>query len=333
MRALVTGGAGFIGSHLVDRLVADGWEVTVLDNMSAGTRKNLAGHRNGKGFRTLEGDCTRAGDVDKALKRADVVFHLAANPEVRLQLSDPVACFRQNVYATYILLERMRTSSAESIVFTSTSTVYGEPSVIPTPENYGPLKPISLYGGSKLACEALISSYCHSFDRRGLILRLANTVGDRSTHGVIADFISKLRKDPTRLEVLGDGTQVKSYIHYDDCISGIIKAFETSSGRVEILNVGSEDRIGVSRIAEVVIKGMGLKETVMSFTGGVDGGRGWVGDVKEMLLDVGKLKSRGWSPLHDSEESVRLAARSMIEKSDRKGSGRARGLRDSRRRS
>ena len=320
-----------MGSHLVDALAVDGWEITVLDDLSAGTRGNLSSHRNSKRFSLLVGDCTRAADVGKALKDADVVFHLAANPEVRLQLNDPETCFRQNVYATHVVLEKMRTTGgAKRLVFASTSTVYGDAEVIPTPENYSPLEPISLYGGSKLACEAMISSYCHSFGWSAVALRLANVIGGRSNHGVIADFISKLKRNPRRLEVLGDGTQTKSYIHIDDCCRAILEALRASSGPMDIFNVGSEDKISVSRIAEIVIEEMGLEnETAVRFTGGVGGGRGWVGDVKHMMLDIGKLKSRGWSPRHSSEESVRLATRAILgrwRRRDPRGAG-SRGLR------
>ena len=199
-------------------------------------------------------------------------------------------------------------------VFASTSTVYGDAKIIPTPENYSPLEPISIYGASKLASEALIASYCHTYKKRAVILRLANIVGPRSRHGVINDFIVKLRRNPKQLEILGDGRQTKSYLHIDDCINAILKACKTAKDTVEVFNLGSDDQIEVARIAEIVSEEMNLDDVQFRFTGGVDGGRGWVGDVKSMLLDTNKLKSRGWRPRYSSEEAVKLATRSIIAK-------------------
>jgi UDP-glucose 4-epimerase len=208
----------------------------------------------------------------------------------------------------------MRKSSARKIVFASTSTIYGEASIQPTPEDYGPLIPISTYGASKLACEALISSYAYTYGIRGLILRLGNTIGSRSNHGVIADFLKKLRKNPNVLEVLGDGSQVKSYIHFTDCLSAISitsEKFLQSSDRVEIYNLSSADKITVRRIAEIVLEATGSKARFQT-TGGIDGGRGWMGDVKSMQLSIEKLQSLGWKPKYDSEEAVQKAVRELM---------------------
>jgi len=184
------------------------------------------------------------------------------------------------------------------LVFASSSTVYGEARKIPTPEDYSPLEPISIYGASKLACEALISGYAHTFKIRGLILRLANIVGERSNHGVIYDFILKLKKNPKVLEILGDGSQRKSYLHVSDCIDAILhlyERFEGDEGLYDVYNVGSEDWVLVREIADMVVECMGLESVEYSFTGGVEGGRGWPGDVKTMLLDIGKARSRAGS--------------------------------------
>ncbi|MCK4435022.1 NAD-dependent epimerase/dehydratase family protein, partial [Candidatus Bathyarchaeota archaeon] len=248
-------------------------------------------------------------DVAGALEGVDVVFHFAANPEVRLELTDSRTCFHQNVYATHVLLEAVRNGHVKKVVFASTSTVYGDASVVPTPENYGPLEPISVYGASKLASEALISAYAHTYGFDALIFRFANVVGSRSGHGVIFDFIRKLQENPKLLEILGDGTQTKSYLYIDDCIRAVLTGFEAVQGRVEVLNVGSEDQVGVHEIAEIVVEEMGLKDVGFSFTGGVEGGRGWVGDVKNMLLDVTRLKTKGWKPKYNSKEAVRQTAR------------------------
>jgi UDP-glucose 4-epimerase len=311
MRVLVTGGAGFIGGCLCAELVKRGCEVSILDDFSSGSRSNvqhLLDDHSGR-VRLFVGDCTERGDVAGVLEGVDVVFHFAANPEVRLDLSDPETCFRQNVYATHVVLEAIRNSEAEKIVFASTSTVYGDARVVPTPEDYAPLEPISVYGASKLASEALITAYAHSYGFAALILRFANVVGSRSGHGVIFDFVRKLRENPRELEILGDGTQTKSYLYIDDCVSAVLTAVERMRGNVEVLNVGSEDQVGVREIAEVVVEEMRLKDVNFRFTGGVDGGRGWVGDVKNMLLDVTRLKAKGWKPKYNSKEAVRQTAR------------------------
>jgi len=191
-----------------------------------------------------------------------------------------------------------------TLIFTSTSTVYGEPTKIPTPEDYAPLKPISTYGASKLACEALISAYAYTYDFKAIIIRLANIIGPRSKHGVIHDFIQKLNKNPTQLEILGDGTQSKSYLYVSDCIEAMLLGLEKSTEPVEIYNVGSEDQVDVKTIAQIIIKEMDLKNVKLTFTGGVDGGRGWKGDVKNMLLDIDKIKALGWKPKHNTQQAT-----------------------------
>jgi UDP-glucose 4-epimerase len=205
-----------------------------------------------------------------------------------------------------------RGRDCRSIAFTSSSTVYGEAKIIPTPEDYGPLKPISLYGASKLACESLISGYAHMFGFNSVICRLANIVGSRSSHGVVYDFIRKLKENPKKLEVLGDGTQSKSYLFIDDCIEAHFIAVENARDRVEIYNVGSEDKVNVLTIAKIVAEEMGLSKVEIHKTGGVDGGKGWKGDVKEMFLDISKLKRLGWKPKSNSAEAVRLTVKGML---------------------
>jgi UDP-glucose 4-epimerase len=224
--------------------------------------------------------------------------------------------FEENVLATFRLLEGMRMSEeAKTIVFASTSTIYGEATEFPTPENYGPTLPISTYGASKLGCESLISSYAYTHGMKGLILRLGNCVGLRSGHGVLADFIQKLRANPNELEILGDGSQRKSYVHITDCIAAIfltLSAFLQSGKRIDVYNVSSPDHVSVRRIAEIVAEEMGLREVKMKCTGGVDGGRGWLGDVKVMRLSVEKLLNLGWRPKLNSEESIRSAAKELL---------------------
>ena len=310
MRVLVTGGAGFIGSHLVDRLVTEGNNVKVLDNLASGSLDNLRqweGHHN---FEFFRGDLLDHEIAKMALDGCSQVYHLAANPEVQASKAGPEDHFRQNIEATYSLLEAVRSSEAELLIFASSSTVYGDAEVLPTPEGFGPLVPISLYGGSKLACEALISAYASMYGFKAVIYRLANVVGPRSNHGVVWDFVGKLRGNPNKLEVLGDGSQSKSYLYVSDCVEGLLKGAE-SGEQVDIYNLGSDDRVTVLEIAKIVRNAAGCPDAQITLTGGVDGGRGWKGDVKYMQLDMRKLRSTGWTPRHNSVEAIRLTAENV----------------------
>lgn len=311
MKALVTGGAGFIGSHLVDRLMETGSRVRVIDNLSSGSQGNLERWMVHPGFEFMEADLLDHDACIEAVDGCSRVFHLAANPEVRANKASPEEHFRQNIEATYRLLEAVTEhGGVELLVFASTSTVYGEADRLPTPESYGPTKPISMYGASKLACEALISAYASMNSYKAMIYRLANVVGPRSNHGVVWDFVGKLRDNPDMLEVLGDGTQSKSYLYIDDCIDGFLKGVE-SMEEVSVFNLGSMDRLSVLRIAEIVIEEAGHPDARIRLTGGVDGGRGWRGDVKFMQLDTSSLRRLGWTPRYGSEEAIRLTARAV----------------------
>jgi len=312
----MTGGAGFIGSRLTDRLISEGRKVTILDNLSVGKIGNIKQWSNNPNFTFVKGDLKNPKDIIKAIQGSQVVFHLAANPEVQVGETDPHVHFQENLVTTFNLLEAMRKSkTAKTIVFTSTSTIYGEATILPTPENYGPLTPISTYGATKLGCEALITSYAYTFNLNALILRLANIVGPKANHGVIPDFIRKLQTNPNRLEILGDGNQKKSYLYIDDCINAILHATRTflkNKHKVEIYNIGCNDQITVKRIAEIVAEEMHLLNVNFFFTGGVDGGRGWKGDVKNMRLSTKKLAKTGWRPKHNSEQAIKLATQSLI---------------------
>jgi UDP-glucose 4-epimerase len=308
---LVTGGAGFIGSHLADKLVNLASEVVIFDNLRAGSLNNIKECLKHRNFKFVKGDLLNPKAIIKATKGCDIIFHLAANPEVKIGAENTKVDFEQNLMATRNLLEAARRAKVEGIAFTSTSTVYGEAAVMPTPEDYGPLKPISLYGASKLGCEALLSAYCHLFSFASVIYRFANVVGSRSKHGVIYDFIKKLMKNQETLEILGDGAQTKSYIHVSDCIDAILFGLRHLKEYVEIFNIGSEDQISVAAIAKIVIEEMGLKNVKLRFVGGIEG-RGWPGDVKLMLLSIQKLRKLGWKPKYNSEEAVKLASRELI---------------------
>jgi UDP-glucose 4-epimerase len=309
---LVTGCAGFIASHLAEELLSRGNAVVGVDNLSAGKREFMSGMLDNGDFRFVEGDLLTM-DLAKVLKDVEVVCHLAANPDVRLGAKNTRIHFEQNIEVTYRLLEAGKDHGVKDIMFPSTSTIYGETDVIPTPENYGPLVPISVYGASKLACEALISSYCHTFDQNAVIYRFANVVGTRSTHNVLHDFIRKLREDPAHLEILGaePGT-TKSYVHVKDCVSGMVAGAEAAREQVEIYNIGSKDWMTVKDIADIVTAEMHLPDVEYRWTGGVKGGRGWVGDVKKMLLAVDKLEARGWRPKLTSREAIRKAVQEIL---------------------
>jgi len=312
-KVAVTGCAGFIGSHLVDELLRRGAEVVGLDNFSSGSMSNLANAKQSGAFDLIEGDILNEDDLNDLLTDVEMIYHLAANPDVRVGASDTQTHLNQNIIGTYNVLEMMRRKSVNMISFTSTSTVYGEALEIPTPEDYGPMLPISLYGASKLSCEALISSYCHVFELRSLIFRFANVVGARSGHGVVHDFIAKLEKEPSKLDILGSrpGT-TKSYCSVHDCIEGMLTMEKSCIDRVGIYNIGSLDTLDVEAIANIVAEEMHLDKVKHVWTGGVDGGRGWVGDVKQMSLSLTKIMSEGWKPKMSSSEAVRAAARELL---------------------
>ncbi len=294
MRVLVTGGAGFIGSHLVDKLIQKGLEVTVIDNFSSGKKDNV-----NMEARIIEGDLKDLDFVEENLRDFEIVYHFAANPDVRLGVKDRRIHLNENILATHNILESMVKNKINKIVFASTSAVYGEAKKMPTKESYGPLITSSLYGASKLSAESLIYSYSE-FGIKSWIFRLANVVGGRSDHGVIPDFTKKLSKNPHKLEVLGDGNQTKSYLHVDDCVDAIIHAVENSNQKVNVFNIGSPDTIKVSQIAKEVINKKSPKAKI-KYTGGE---KGWKGDVPKFLLDITKIRSLGWSPKLNSRQSV-----------------------------
>jgi UDP-glucose 4-epimerase len=312
-KVFVTGGAGFIGSHLVDALCRSNSKIVVLDNLSAGKFESIKQWLNTPNFMFERGDLLRPEKVRELVSKCETVFHLAANPEVRLGSTDPKLHYEQNIATTFSLLEAVRKAqNVKNFVFTSSSTVYGDAEKIPTPEDYAPLKPISIYGASKLASEAIITSYAHTYGFNAIICRLANIIGSRTQHGVIYDFINKLTENPRKLEILGDGTQTKSYLEVGDCINAILTGLNYLNSKVEIYNIGSEDQINVKEIADIVCEEMDLKNVKYIFSGGVDGGRGWKGDVKVMLLSIERIKALGWKPTLNSCQAVEKTTKSLL---------------------
>ncbi|RAH07048.1 MAG: UDP-glucose 4-epimerase [Methanobacteriota archaeon] len=306
---LVTGGAGFIGSHLVDSLVGIGEKVRIIDNFSSGKAEFLSHHQGSDSVEIIRADLLDRAAVESSMEGVSTVHHMAANPDIRLGTEVTDTDLNQGTVATYNVLEAMRISGVKRISFASSSVVYGEANLMPTPEDYGPLLPISLYGASKLASEALITAWVGTFGAQGYIHRFANIVGPRGTHGVIFDFIHKLKRDPARLEVLGDGRQEKSYLSARDCVRSMMHLIENSHEEINLHNLGTGDTCSVSRIAEIVVEESGLQGVSIEFTGGE---RGWAGDVPKSYLDVSKLLSTGFVPEGGSEDAIRATAKALI---------------------
>jgi len=307
---VVTGGAGFIGSHLVDRLVGEGYRVRVIDNLSSGSLDNIKHHLGSPQVEVVTADLKDAERVVGLTRGAEAVFHYAANPEVRVSATHPEVHFRENVVATFNVLEAARRGEVGCIVFASSSSVYGEPEEIPVDEG-APLRPVSVYGASKAACESLLHAYSKLYGIRAVVLRYANVVGPRLRHGVVYDFVVKLLRDPSTLEILGDGTQVRSYVHVSDAVEATLTAWRRGPGGFEIYNVASEDWITVNEVADAVVEVMGLSGVKRVYRP-VLHGVGWPGDVKRVALSIERLKGLGWRPRMRSREAVAEAARSIL---------------------
>ncbi len=307
MKYLITGGAGFIGSHLIEKLILN-HEIVVLDNMSEGNPAFIARYESNPNFKFIKGDLNNSQDIASALPGVDVVFHLAAHRDVRAGANNPRKDIDDGILVTYNLLEEMRSAGIKNIIFSSSQTVYGEVSDEPVSESFGPMIPISIYGASKMACESLVMAYSHTFEMRSWIFRFANIVGPGGTHGVIPDFIIKLKNDNSKMEILGDGSQTKPYLSVEDCVDGIIFGFENSSDSVNLFNLGTDGWTSVTRVAEIVVEECNLENVKFSYTGGK---RGWVGDVPRIRLSSDKIKNLGWKAKHDSDDAVRLASRSL----------------------
>ena len=311
--ALITGGAGFIGSHLAEKLVNEGIETKVLDNFATGRKENFSECIDNQNFSFFNLDLGKLGKQKDYLENVEVVFHMAADPEVRTGYDKPEDSFNQNIVNTFNLLQRIKNSKVKKIVFASSSSVYGDAKVLPTKEEYGPLCPISHYGASKLACEAMVSSFCYNYNIKGIILRPANVIGSRGLHGLIWDLVHKLKNDKSGLEVLGDGKQTKSFIHISDAVKGILQSIKKHKDDVEIFNIGSEDSIEIINVAKVVCKNMKLPDIEIITTGGIENGRGWKGDIKSAHLDISKLKNLGWHPKLSSLEAADLTSQEIID--------------------
>ena len=292
MRAFVTGGAGFIGSSLVDRLLADGHSVVAYDNFSTGREQFLARALARATFRLVRGDTRDVGALVDGMAGADMVFHLAANADVRFGTHHPRKDLEQNTIATFNVLEAMRTSGVRQIAFASTGSVYGEATVIPTPEHAPFPVQTSLYGASKLAGEALIQAYSEGYGFRVWIFRFVSILGERYTHGHVFDFYSSIRRDPSRLRVLGDGKQKKSYLYVQDCLDAVLLATERSTDRMNVFNLGTEEFCEVNDSIRWITEHLGVSPA-LEYTGG---DRGWIGDNPFIFLDTTRIRALGWKP-------------------------------------
>jgi UDP-glucose 4-epimerase len=309
---LIVGGAGFIGSHFTDALLADAdvQRVTLYDNFSSGKEWHIAPHREDDRLHIVRGDAENLDALTIAMQGHSMVIHLASNPDIARAATDPSIDFRQGTVLTQNVVEAMRQSGAQRLLYASGSGIYGDLGEEEIGEDHGPLLPISTYGASKLAGEALICSYCHMFDMSARVFRFGNVVGPRQTHGVGLDFIKRLLKDSTRLRILGDGSQSKPYVHVQDVVAGVLLANEKSPAAYAVYNLATEDYVSVSDIAEFAtqVVGVPMGGTVYEFTGGR---RGWKGDVPVVRMDSSRIRGLGWSNVMTSREAIEASLRSL----------------------
>jgi len=301
-RALITGGAGFIGSNLADRLAADGVDVVVYDNMTTGRREFLRQFEEHANARVVEGDVLDGERLTRAMRGCDTVFHLAANADVRHGLARPLVDLEQNTIATSNVLEAMRASGTSRIVFSSTGSIYGEPDVFPTPEDCPFPVQTSLYGASKLAGEGLIAAYCHGYGFTGTVFRFVSILGERYSHGHVYDFVASLRRDASQLTVLGDGVQEKSYLYVGDCVAGILAGLTASApGGFSVFNLGTQETLIVDDSVAEICGVLGVNPLI-EHTGGR---RGWIGDSPLIQLETTRIRDLGWAPQLTITEALR----------------------------
>jgi UDP-glucose 4-epimerase len=312
-KIFIIGGAGFIGSHFVDRLLADNGtqQVSIYDNFSSGKHWHFEHHQVDKRFKVFRAEVHDLQKLCEAMAGHKLVIHLASNPDIAKAMTDPDIDFRQGTELTRNVVEAMRITKTKRILYASGSGVFGDIGEIEADENYGPLIPISTYGASKLAGEALIASYCHMFDLIGCAFRFGNVVGQRQSHGVGLDFIQRLMRNTTTLRILGDGNQSKSYIHVEDVVAAVLLANEKSERVFSVYNVATGDYITVNEIAGIACSCLGLKPKEVNYEH-TAGDRGWKGDVPVVRLSIKKILSLGWKPKYNSAEAIRSSIVAML---------------------
>jgi UDP-glucose 4-epimerase len=311
VRILVTGAAGFIASNLIPRLLRRGDDVAGADNFFLGKREYVAQHER---FAFHELDLLELDRVVALMEefKPDRIWHLAANSDISYGTKYTDFDLKGGTLVTYNVLEAMRRTGVKEIVFSSSGAVYGEPTVMPTPEDYGPILPISLYAASKVACETLITAFAHNYDLRAWIYRFGNVVGPNPTHGVIHDFVLRLKDERTKLTVLGDGTQAKPYVHVEDTLDGMEFGIANAREHVNVYNLAVEDQTSVREITDWTIEAMGIDRATIDVQYG-DSPRGWRGDVPQVKLDTRRMQALGWTPKLSSHEAVRRTIREVVE--------------------
>ena len=307
----VTGGSGFIGSHVVERLLKDGHKVTVYDNLVTGNRKLIEHHIGNPQFQFIKADILDVEALKEYIPGHDIVWHLAANTDIVKGNNITDFDLKNCTIGTYNVLECMRKSGIKNLMFASSATVYGDMPPKALAETDGPLLTISLYGAGKLACEGMISAYCHLFDMRACIYRFGNVVGGHMWHGVIYDFIQKLKNNAQELEILGDGKQEKNFFTVEDCIEGMLTVFDKQEKDCDVFNLGTDTYTTVTGVADIVCEEMGLKNVKYKYSGG---SRGWRGDAPYVHFNIDKVKQLGWSPKYTSDGAVRVAAGRLLGK-------------------
>jgi UDP-glucose 4-epimerase len=308
-KVFITGGAGFVGSHLSDKLLELGCEVTVYDNLKTGQDVFLKNAKENSKFNFVNGDICDLDALKTAMQGHDFVFHLSANADVRGGITNTRIDLEQNTIGTWNVLEAMRLNNVKGIAFSSTSAMYGEPTVYPTPEDYCPIQ-TSMYGASKLAGEAMIQAFCEAFEMKSWIFRFVSLIGERYTHGVVFDFVKKLKKNPKELEILGDGEQKKSYLYIGDCVNAMLTAIEKADEKVNIFNLGNVEYMNVKDVANIIIKEMGLTDVTFNFTGGA---KGWIGDAPTVQLATDKIRGLNWKPEVTIEEGIAKTTKFLLE--------------------
>lgn len=314
-RVAITGGAGFIGSHLVDACVASGFQVSVIDNLSIGCVEHLEPHLESGAVQFIRADILDPYLLKIALTGADLVFHLAANPDARWGLEHPSIDLELDVITTFQVLEAMRQLGLRRLVLASSGTVYGDVGTLEVDEEFGPVRPVSLYGAGKAAAEAFVSAYAGSFGIEGIICRFGNVIGERATHGALFDFVAKLKCDPSRLDVLGDGRQAKPYIEVKDLVQGLLFVALHAAGPYDAYNLAPAGATSVEFLARALLAELGLKRTRLIFG---ETASGWPGDIPQSRMNAAKLARLGWSPRYTSDEAVVTGVRDLVRDLDLK---------------